>query len=68
MLNKLRDEGGKATFCAYGYVTKYIFILIRVQLPCATSIVLILLSFDLGRGCFIVGDIEEIGKPRLNKV
>jgi hypothetical protein len=66
VLNRLRDEGGKASFCAYGCV-KYVFILIRVQLPCATSIVLILLSFDLGRGYFIVDNIEEIGKPVLDK-
>jgi hypothetical protein len=27
-----------------------------------------LLSFDLGRGYFIVDSIEEIGKPGLDKV
>jgi hypothetical protein len=45
-----------------------VFILIGVQLPCATSIALILLSFDLKRGYFIVDNMEDIGKPGLGKV
>jgi hypothetical protein len=44
------------------------FVINTVTIAYLSSIVLILLSFGLGRGYFIVDNVEEIGKPALDKV